>query len=56
VVVATLRRFNRSVVQPVVIAPAIGLVEGGISWVAQGGHATKRPDATNGGEADDPAV
>src|SRR4030095_2427476 len=30
VVVATVRRFNRSVVQPVVIAPAIGLVEGGL--------------------------
>ena len=42
VVVATVRRFNRSVVQPVVIAPAIGLVEGGLTWVAQGGHATKR--------------
>ncbi len=54
VVVATLRRFNRSVVQPVVIAPAIGLVEGGLTWVAQGGHATKRPASTRGEGADDP--
>ena len=52
--IATLRRFNRSVVQPVVIAPAIGLVEGGLSWVAQGGHATKPPASTRGEGADDP--
>ena len=52
--VATLRRFNRSVVQPVVIAPAIGLVEGGLTWVAQGGHATKRPASIPGEGADDP--
>ena len=55
VVVATLRRFSRSVVQPVVIAPAIGLVEGGLTWVAQGGHATKRQPSAPGESADDPA-
>jgi uncharacterized membrane protein YjjP (DUF1212 family) len=55
VVAATVRRFNRSVVQPVVIAPAIGLVEGGLSWVAQGGHVTKRPDTTARDGVDGPA-
>jgi len=53
VVIATLRRFNRSVVQPVVIAPAIGLVEGGLTWVAQGGHATKRQASIPGEGTDD---
>ena len=55
VVVATARRFNRSVVQPVVIAPAIGLVEGGLSWVAQGGHVSKRPDPRPRDGVDGPA-
>jgi uncharacterized membrane protein YjjP (DUF1212 family) len=55
VVVATVRRFNRSVVQPVVIAPAIGLVEGGLTWVAQGGHPTRRQATSPGDGADDPA-
>jgi uncharacterized membrane protein YjjP (DUF1212 family) len=55
VVVATVRRFNRTVVQPVVIAPAIGLVEGGLTWVAQGGHPTRRRAASPGDGADDAA-
>ena len=38
VVVATLRQFGRTIVQPVVIAPAIGLVDEGLTWVSQGGH------------------
>jgi hypothetical protein len=56
-VVATLRQINRSVVQPVVIAPAIGLVEEGLTWVSHGGRrpqpATRRQLAeAEGGETE----
>ena len=62
VVVATLRRFNRAVVQPVVIVPAIGLVEEGLTWVAQAGQGAsrtgtqpaRRSEAAEGG-VEDPA-
>jgi uncharacterized membrane protein YjjP (DUF1212 family) len=42
VVVATIRQINDAIVQPVVIAPAVGLVEEGLTWVSRGGHGPRR--------------
>jgi uncharacterized membrane protein YjjP (DUF1212 family) len=48
VVVQTIAEINDAIVQPVVINPAVGLVEGSLSWIAQAAHPPRRERRSRG--------
>jgi uncharacterized membrane protein YjjP (DUF1212 family) len=54
IMVATVQRINQSIVQPVVVAPAAGLVEEGLSWVSRTTGRTPSSAGTEGPEQGEP--